>query len=607
MEIIRYRCTPPFEGEKSFIRLFVEGQYVELPYTPGVLFPLEMASLKECRSIPLAFFIADNKDIERAKSATTVKIKITHLDFEEGIDLVAQTVRSLKCKIRIDANRTLSVEQVQILKALIPVERLDYFEEPTQKIEDVLHLDIPLALDESFLEEGWEKKLGYSQVVAAVVKPYRVFYKPIVEQAFSSGKRVVLSATLEDSLPILKLATHLGLLDEPIGIDIDRFKTPVLPCPIAAASPDKIALIVDGKEITYGLLHAWILECDFEQIKSFEGQSLLNRIILFFALLRNGQDVDFETIPCFKRGHSTSIPKLAKIFIKTSGTTGLPKKICWNWGSLLENIKEQLESYPDFKGASFRTSLDLSRMGGVMSILRPLLSEGTLILDGTTIACFESAVPTQIFKKLQSNTPYFAKKLLIGGAKCPEKTLKLVKDWGLTPIIIYSSSELGACLIDHKPLKNTRVLIDDKGCLRIKKGGVSEAALQDSEGYYTTSDLASYFEGGIEILGRADRVVNTGGEKVLLDYIEAKAEELFPDFLFFAFGNEDLRWGEALCVAYDGPDMPIEETFFDAFRKLLPPYMVPKALVRLPASYPPKPSRDFLRFLINSNLSPSHF
>jgi O-succinylbenzoate synthase len=157
MEINHYRLSSPFNGEKSILCLDYNKEKIELPFIPQVFFPLEMAQLKEMASFPTAFFIADPSDIPRAHHAKTVKIKITHLDFENGMELIKKTLVSIKAKIRIDANRTLTPEQVQILRRCIPQDRLDFFEEPTQNIEDVLDLNVPLALDESFLEPGWEK------------------------------------------------------------------------------------------------------------------------------------------------------------------------------------------------------------------------------------------------------------------------------------------------------------------------------------------------------------------------------------------------------------------------------------------------------------------
>lgn len=594
MEIGHYRLQSPFQGEKSILHINYKGKRIDLPYIPEVHFPLEMAHLDEMASLPTAFFIADTKDIERAHTAKTIKIKITHLDFKEGLALIEQVLLHTQAKLRIDANRTLNLAEVKIIAKLVPKERLDFFEEPTKCIEDLLDLDIPLALDESFLEPHWEVKLHYPQVVAAVIKPYRVFYRPIVDLAYFLKKRIVLSSSLEDYVPIIKLATQLKLFDEPLGIDVDRFKQKTVICPIASASKEKIAIRTKTKDISYQELNALIKGELSNKEFFFSLDPKISTIVQFFWLLRKGQTVEFPLSRTLSPIPFETIPLDTKISLLSSGTTGTPKTIFWTWQEMCLNIEMQYSTYPLFKRSSFKTSLDFSRMGGLMGFLRPLMSEGVLVLDEQAEACFESVVPTQIKKQLDAQKPFKARNLLIGGAKCSQTLLDGMKEWNINPIVIYSCTELGACLINGIPVGQSVLKKDAKGCLSIKKKGVSLSIQPDPDGFYSTNDFLEIQEGTFFISGRSDRVINSGGEKIHLDALQELLENYLKGGCFFLFGKEDPFWGEALCIAHDfGRMLDVEKTCKD-LKKYLAAHLIPKKWIELPPNYPKKPSLAYL-------------
>lgn len=605
MEIGHYRLKLPFEGEKSILHLNYLGKTIDLPYIPQVHFPLEMAHLEKTAPLPTAFFIADKSDIERACCAKTVKIKITHLDFQEGLELIRAVLDQTQAKIRVDANRTLHRDQVLTIAQLIPQKRLDFFEEPTNNIEEVLDLDIPLALDESFLDPDWEKKLYYPQVVAAVIKPYRVFYKPIVDVALFLKKRIVLSSTLEDYVPIIKLATHLRLFDEPLGIDVERFKQKTATCPIAAAFGEKIALRTKTKDLSYKELNA-LIKGELQNSEFyFALDSRIEFIVKFFWLLRTGQTIDFPLACALYPIPFETIPLNTKILLKSSGTTGSPKTVSWSWEQLSLNIEEQFQTYPLFKGNSFKTSLDLSRMGGLMAFLRPLMSGGMFVFDEEAEASFESVVPTQIKKNIDMHKPLKAKNLLIGGAKCSLDLLEAIKVLGINPLLIYSSTELGTCLINGIPVGGSIVKKNKNGCLAIQKKGVSSSIKPDEEGFYSTNDFLEYQDGVHAITGRYDRVINSGGEKIPLDALEELLSQHLKKGCFFLFGKEDPVWGEALCIAYDFGEKLEVENIRLTLKNVLLPHQIPKNWVELPKNYPTKPSKEYLLQLLTNDQHPT--
>ena len=84
----------------------------------------------------------------------------------------------------------------------------------------------------------------------------------------------------------------------------------------------------------------------------------------------------------------------------------------------------------------------------------------------------------------------------------------------------------------------------------------------------------------LHILGRADRVIITGGEKVIPEQIESTA--LLTDLVSAAYcvGVPDLDWGMRveLTVVPAKPYPHLEQLLLDTLKKILPPYAIPKTI-----------------------------
>jgi O-succinylbenzoic acid--CoA ligase len=69
-----------------------------------------------------------------------------------------------------------------------------------------------------------------------------------------------------------------------------------------------------------------------------------------------------------------------------------------------------------------------------------------------------------------------------------------------------------------------------------------------SDGWFQTSDLGELINGKLNVLGRADDVINSGGEKISLTAVESLFNTHFPNQAVIAFGLADQEWGERLCI-----------------------------------------------------------
>ncbi|MEM9158895.1 MAG: hypothetical protein AAGB46_07565, partial [Verrucomicrobiota bacterium] len=86
----------------------------------------------------------------------------------------------------------------------------------------------------------------------------------------------------------------------------------------------------------------------------------------------------------------------------------------------------------------------------------------------------------------------------------------------------------------------------------------------------------------LTVLGRLDRVVISGGEKINLREVEIVFEGTGLVSDVAAFGVEDREWGTRLGVAYVPVDTAVsEEALQERLRETLASYKMPKQWVRL--------------------------
>jgi O-succinylbenzoic acid--CoA ligase len=111
------------------------------------------------------------------------------------------------------------------------------------------------------------------------------------------------------------------------------------------------------------------------------------------------------------------------------------------------------------------------------------------------------------------------------------------------------------------------------------------AAARDGR-WFVTSDLGEFGPSGeLRVRGRADDVINTGGEKVVAAEVEAALANCAGVREAAVMGQPDPEWGEvvtALVVPADPSAPPLLADVRAHVRARLPGYAAPAALVLVP-------------------------
>lgn len=289
------------------------------------------------------------------------------------------------------------------------------------------------------------------------------------------------------------------------------------------------------------------------------------------------------------------------VVVATSGSTGRPKGVELTHAALHASTTASLRRLNCSPGDRWALALPTHHVAGLQVLLRAWacgteaepVDRAELAATGATHV---SLVPTQLQRLLDDRVDLtrFAT-ILLGGARIDTRLLARAQDAGAHIVRSYGMSETaGGCVYDGLPLDGVevevvgqRIRIRGPVLLRGYRNdpGATQDAL-DAEGWFTTGDLGRLAGGHLEVLGRADDVVVSGGENVAL---QAVTDALLghADVLDAATTSRpDRDWGEvvvALVVPRDPHAPPTLTMLADHVAMTLPASHVPRELHLVPA------------------------
>ena len=208
-------------------------------------------------------------------------------------------------------------------------------------------------------------------------------------------------------------------------------------------------------------------------------------------------------------------------------------------------------------------------------------AEGALAADDSGRACpvYTSLVPTQLRRALDDEQLRGAlarlDAVLIGGAAADAQLLEQAKAAGIRVVTTYGMSETcGGCVYDGQPLPGVSMDVDQAtGVIWLSGPMLATGYLGDEERtrrcfvsrpqageparrWFITSDRGHIVDGRLQVLGRLDDVIISGGIKVEPGPIEALLA-LNPLVSECAVvGLPDLQWGQVVTAVVVPASMP---------------------------------------------------
>ncbi|HEY2724443.1 MAG TPA: o-succinylbenzoate--CoA ligase [Pseudonocardiaceae bacterium] len=356
------------------------------------------------------------------------------------------------------------------------------------------------------------------------------------------------------------------------------------------------------------------------------------------AALRDALDGGESVVPLGEREPSPEMdPGAGHVVVTTSGSTGQPKRVVLSAAALRASATATLARLGGPGG--WLLALPAEHVAGLQVLVRAALGgsrPGVLDLrDRFDIAAFCAAagelhgqrrytalVPTQLARLLDDTargrvalTGFDA--VLLGGAAAPQGLLARAAEAGVRVVTTYGMSETaGGCVYDGVPLDGVEVRID-RGTGAIELSGPMlasgyldaprETAVAFRDGWFRTSDFGRLDDrGALQVLGRLDDVIVTGGLNVAPAEVEAVLVGLPGVGAACVVGLPDPDWGQRVAAAVQpaDPAHPLDaDELRTAARRRLSGAQTPKDIVlvdALPLRGIGKPDRGAVRALLTA-------
>ena len=311
------------------------------------------------------------------------------------------------------------------------------------------------------------------------------------------------------------------------------------------------------------------------------------------------------------RGHSPALAPGTAVVIATSGSTGQPKGAELSAAALTHSARASLARIGARPGEAWLSCLPPSHISGLQVFLRSLLSgvppvvcERLALLtrggDPPDPPQYVSLVPTQVRHLLEQpggrDVLAGFRAILLGGAAAPAGLRAEAAAAGARVITTYGMSETcGGCVYDGSPLDGVFARIGPGGRIELAgpvlftgyRGRPDLTAAALDGGWFVTSDVGEVDASGrLAVRGRADGMINTGGEKVAADEVASVLEGCPGVREAVVVGRPDPEWGEvvtAIVVPADPAAPPGLDVLRGFARGRLPDYAAPRAVVVVPA------------------------
>ncbi len=288
----------------------------------------------------------------------------------------------------------------------------------------------------------------------------------------------------------------------------------------------------------------------------------------------------------------------------TSGSTGEPKKIAINRGQMEASANFTCHALNLHQGMHALICVNVDFIAGKMMLVRCLArgmhmtivppgANPLLYVEASSPIDFTAMVPLQVNRILENHETArkfeLIKTVIIGGAAISENLKARLENLNSNIYATYGMTET----VSHIALQKlsgaekqeffkafTEVELgkDERGCLTIN-------SILTNHRKIITNDVVDLMTSHtFRWLGRVDNVINSGGIKIQIEYLEKKirnilaAENILLKFAITSTFNDKL--GEKVIMVIENKD--IDKNLEKLFKKNLPGYEVPKSIIILP-------------------------
>ncbi len=287
----------------------------------------------------------------------------------------------------------------------------------------------------------------------------------------------------------------------------------------------------------------------------------------------------------------------------TSGSSGTPRGVRLTWGNIEASAAasaSHLDHRPDDRWLAV---LPLHHVGGLSTLWRSMREGSAVVLGparfdpvqtielltawGVTLASFVSTMVEAMIDRGLAAVPGF-RFALLGGGPVSSRVMELAP---LRVLPTYGMTETASQIATADPSdpRPDRLVVLDGADVTLSEGGRIVVAgpmvspgdfdAPDRHGPLVTGDLGKLHGDRLEVLGRADTVIVTGGESVMPERLERIIAAVPGVGAVAVVGVADMRWGSIVGAVYTGL---VEPAALDrAVRRMVAPHEVPRRWLRV--------------------------
>lgn len=255
--------------------------------------------------------------------------------------------------------------------------------------------------------------------------------------------------------------------------------------------------------------------------------------------------------------------------IKSSGTTGDPQLHTFEKDQLIHSAQASITALDLKYQTRALLCLPLTSVGGLMLMARSLVADFDLFLttptsrplqDLSISVDFIAMVPTQLQQSLTHDLQQLKKisKILVGGGAlsaeqllaCQEAQLEVWQSYGMTETLSHVAlRKVSPTETPYFEALPGITFSQENDCLCIHYPNLYPNGLR-------TKDLVQLHNSNqFTWLGRADNAINSGGFKIIPEFLEAKLA-LYFSIPFFITGLADPKWGERVVIVFETTSKP---------------------------------------------------